>query len=109
MYLTLPRRVLCWITALPLLGFAGILAVSLAVGRSSDDTGKIVGLVLLLIFASFPTIPLLAYFISGAARKRFQADILQNDLHLTSVAEKGGVQWTLLAFPDRIAAPGVVV
>src|SRR5262245_11954187 len=101
MYLPLAHRVLCWITALPLLFLAGILALTLVAKRSDDTTAVTVGLILVLIFASLPTVPLLAYFISGAARKRYQSDILQNDLHMTPVAEKGGVQWVLLAFPDR--------
>ena len=110
MYLTRPVRVLCWITAVPLLLVTAIFARSLIVDSGKGDaSGTLAGMVLFLVFSLVPTIPLSAYYFSGAFRKRYQRDVLGGPLHLTAVAEKGGVQWSLMAFPDRLAAPGVVV
>ena len=107
MYLTLAVRILCWITAVPLLFVAVLFAENSF--DATRPTGQFVGAVIFFAFALAPGIPLAAYYVSGAFRRRYQRDILAGTLHIKTVAEKGGVQWSILAFPDRLAAPGVAV
>jgi hypothetical protein len=109
MYLTRAQRVLCWLASIPLLFFVAVIGVEMFEGPARDKAGKTVALVILLLLASCPVWPLLAYYFSGAWRRRLQPDFLKENLQLSSVAELRGVQWTLLAFPDRLGGPGVVV
>jgi hypothetical protein len=56
---------------------------------------------------------LLAYiswrFLRTPPKTFYQWDLLRHSFHLQAVPEKGGVQWTMLAFPDTLQVPGHVV
>ncbi|HTF58196.1 MAG TPA: hypothetical protein VK661_13275 [Planctomycetota bacterium] len=109
MYLTRSQRFIFWLAAVPLLLFAALALLSFLEDRPSEKSTKIAVLVVIVALTACPVVPLLAYYFSGASRKRYQRDILKDNLHIQSVAELRGVQWTLLAIPDHLAAPAVAV
>lgn len=109
MYMTRAHRFLCVVILIPVLLLAGLLTFLVIRDTRTDTTGVQVTIVVLLLIALAPGIPLGLYLFSEGSKKRYQPDILKDIFQLTSVAELDGVQWTLLAFPDRIAAPGVAV
>ena len=109
MYMTRGHRELCVIVLIPLLLLVGLLTFLVMRETRTDTTGLKVTIVVLLLIAMAPGIPLGLYYFSEGSKKRYQPDILKDIFQITTVAELDGVQWTLLAFPDRIAAPGVAV
>jgi hypothetical protein len=48
-------------------------------------------------------------FLRPAPKTFYQWDLLRQSFHLQPVPEKGGVQWTMLAFPDTLQVPGHAV
>ena len=109
MYMTRAHRSLCVFVLVPILLLVGLLAFLVIRETRSDTIGLKITIVVLLLIAQAPGIPLGVYLFSEASKKRYQPDILKDIFQITTVAELSGVQWTLLAFPDRIAAPGVSV
>lgn len=109
MYLTLSQRILCYAVVIPALFVGTMLVIVLSGNPGTDNTGIYSTLFIFLAILAWPLGALLTYFFSEGSTRRYQPDFLKEELGVVLVAELRGVQWSLLMFPDRIAAPGVAV
>lgn len=112
MYLRPALRLICGLSAfvflLILLG-GGAALFSSRTKDSSDLVAVTILFVLVGLPTGFATLQLLRYLLSEARRKVPQLDVLRDSLGFEAVAERGGVQWAMVPFPDTTLAPGVVV
>ena len=106
MYVTRRHRFLCFLVLIPLALMITAFVYG-AISKPRDAAPLIITSIVLMCVAACPLTPLLMYWFSGASRKRYQRDFLKDTLQIHVVAELGGVQWTLLTFPDRLACPAV--
>jgi hypothetical protein len=78
---------------------------------SEDEKGRSAGcsfLILAFIFG-LVSIPFMRYLRSESRRRVLQLDVLGETLGFPSAAERDGVQWVSLFFPDAVSAPARVV
>ena len=109
MYLRRVTRVLCWLSTAFLLGLLAMFGGMVTSPHDDVRIGMAAGFAVLGLPFAVGTVCLARYLFSEARRLRPQLDVLRRTLEFPEVAERRGVQWALLAFPDEVQVPCVVV
>jgi hypothetical protein len=111
MYLSRAGRVACTFCAVLFFLWLAVSILVVATGnREADDLVALAGMAVLIgLPLGIPTVMLGRYLFSDARRLVEQHDVFRGTLGLPQVAERGGVQWALLAFPDAVRVPAVAV
>ena len=105
MYLNKSQRQLCWIfVALDLF----LLGIFLLVTGGGQDRGLVPALVIAGVFLLPAGIPLLRYYTCEASRLDPSPDILRDQLHLSRLIERCGVQYCAILVPDEAGPEGIV-
>lgn len=107
MYLSRAARILCLLDLIFLIPLVRV-TVSMALSGSEHHlAGALVPFLVLDFLLAIPVLLLGRYLFSEARKRKLQKDVLAESLNLRMVAERRGVQWVLLPFPDRIVPPAV--